>query len=293
MVQPLDDLIDLLVSGRVVVLSGAGISTDSGIPDYRGDADQAVRRAPITYREFVGVPEGRRRYWARSHAGWQHIMAAQPNPAHRVVAMLEEEGALNGVITQNVDGLHRAAGSSNVLELHGSLAFTVCLGCGDRRSRLELHHRLEAANPWWSLDQVEHAPDGDADLPERLVESFEIVDCLECGGILKPEVVFFGENVPTQRVTTAYEWVAEAHALLVLGSSLTVMSGYRFVRRARETGIPIIIVNRGPTRGDAEADLRIEAGLTPTLAEVGSRWMKRSREALSNRVAVGGAPAAG
>lgn len=291
--QPFDDLIDLLVRGRVVVLSGAGISTDSGIPDYRGDTDQAMRRAPITYREFVGVPEGRRRYWARSHAGWQHIVRAEPNSAHRVVAMLEEEGALSGVITQNVDGLHRAAGSSNVLELHGSLAFTVCLGCGDRRSRLELHHRLAAANPWWSLGRVNHAPDGDADLAAHLVEGFEIVDCLECGGILKPDVVFFGENVPSERVATAYEWVAGARALLVLGSSLTVMSGYRFVRRAREAGIPIIIINRGPTRGDAEADIRIEAGLTPTLGEIGSRWMQRSREALPNRSTVGGVPAAG
>lgn len=249
------------------MLSGAGVSTDSGIPDYRGDAD-APRRPPITYREFVSGSEARRRYWARSHRGWKLMAKAIPNPCHRAVAVLEEWGLVTAVITQNVDGLHQAGGSREVVELHGTLSRTVCLGCGDRRSRLELQHRLAAANPALGGGAVEAAPDGDAEVASELAASFVVVDCLACGGILKPDVVFFGENVPVPRVRDAYERVESATSVLVLGSSLTVMSGYRFVIAARRAGLPVAIVNRGPTRGDEDASVRVEAGLAEVLGEL-------------------------
>ncbi|HEX2152545.1 MAG TPA: NAD-dependent protein deacetylase [Acidimicrobiia bacterium] len=258
------NLASLVAAGGVAVLSGAGISTESGIPDYRGDG-RRLRHTPMTYLDFASSGEGRRRYWARSHSGWRRIARATPNAAHHAVADLESDGLVHSVITQNVDGLHSAAGSRRVLELHGSLARTVCLDCGDRRSRLELHHRLEAANPDFERLHVEMAPDGDARLPDSLVERFVVVDCLSCGGRLKPDVVFFGENVPRDRVDVAYRWVSEASTLLVLGSSLTVMSGYRFVLAAHRAGTPIAIVNRGPTRGDAQATIRIDANLCEVL----------------------------
>ncbi|MFP3913601.1 MAG: NAD-dependent protein deacetylase [Actinomycetota bacterium] len=262
-----DDLVDLLRAGRVMVLTGAGMSTDSGIPDYRGDG-RRLRRVPVTYQEFVRDPVARRRYWARSHAGWHRVARARPCPAHHSVAEMEEAGLITGVVTQNVDGLHTAAGSRRVLELHGSLSRTVCLGCGDRRSRLELHHRLEAANPHFERQKVEAAPDGDAELPDHLVDGFTVVDCLECGGLLKPDVVFFGENVPRARVTSAYDWLEGSLALLVLGSSLTVMSGYRFVLAAHRDGKPVAIVNRGSTRGDGQASVRVDGNLSRVLGEL-------------------------
>lgn len=257
----------LIETGNVVVLSGAGISTDSGIPDYRGTPGR-VRRPPITYRDFVIDPTARRRYWARSHTGWRRIGEATPNPGHEAVATLERLGALNGVITQNVDGLHQAAGSDVVVELHGSLDATVCLVCGDRRSRLELHHRLEAANPYFRPHLVEVAPDGDAELDLEAFDRFVVVDCLECEGTLKPDLVFFGENVPAERVRIAQQMVASGRSLLVLGSSLAVMSGYRFVLAACRLGIPVGVVNRGPTRADDVARVRIDGGLSETLTTV-------------------------
>jgi NAD-dependent SIR2 family protein deacetylase len=262
--DPIQQLVRLAQAGGCVVLSGAGMSTNSGIPDYRGDG-RRLRRRPIEYRQFVGDAAARRRYWARSHAGWERVARAEPNTGHRVVSHLEETGLVAGVITQNVDGLHSAAGSRRVVELHGSLSHTVCLHCGERRSRLELHHRLEAANPHFGRRRVEWAPDGDADLPESLVDGFEVVDCLACGGILKPDVVFFGENVPRERVAAAFRWLEAAAALLVLGSSLTVMSGYRFVLAARRAGQPVGIVNRGPTRADGQASVRIDGDLCEIL----------------------------
>lgn len=274
-VDEIRELSDLIAAGEVLVLSGAGISTDSGIPDYRGDG-RRLRRAPITYQEFVGDGSARCRYWARSHAGWRRVARAEPNRAHRVVADLERDGLVSGVITQNVDGLHTDAGSERVIELHGSLYRTVCLGCGERRTRQELGHRLEAANPHFERLHVEFAPDGDAELPERLVESFTVVDCLECGGILKPDVVFFGENVPRHRVVQAFEWLEWASTLLVLGSSLTVMSGYRFVLAAHRGGKPVAIVNRGPTRGDGEAALRLDGDLCDLLGDLRSRFRASS-----------------
>lgn len=266
-VDGMQELARLIRAGGIVVLSGAGISTNSGIPGYRGDG-RRLRRVPIRFGEFVADTEARRRYWARSHAGWRRITRAEPNPAHLTVAHLEDAGLLSGVITQNVDGLHSAAGSRCVLELHGSLARTVCLDCGDRRSRLELQHRLAAANPHFDQLVVEYAPDGDADLPELAVDRFVVVDCLACGGVLKPDVVFFGENVPRDRLATAFSWLEEASALLVLGSSLTVMSGYRFVLAAHRAKQPVAIVNRGPTRGDAQATIRIDGDLCEVLPQL-------------------------
>lgn len=263
----IQDLVELVGGGGVLVLTGAGISTDSGIPDYRGDPG-VVRRAPITYQEFVANAHARRRYWARSHAGWRRITDARPNPGHRAVADLEAAGLTSGVVTQNVDSLHQAAGSNRVLELHGALARTVCLGCSELRSRLELHHRLEAANPRYRHQPLEFTPDGDAELPEEVAGEFRVVDCLGCGGVLKPDVVFFGENVPRPRVVTAFEWLDQARALVVLGSSLAVLSGYRFVLAARKAGTPVAILNRGPTRGDDDADVRIHGDLSPILTHL-------------------------
>jgi NAD-dependent SIR2 family protein deacetylase len=259
------DLCRIVEGGGVVVLTGAGMSTDSGIPDYRGTTGARRRGSPMTFRQFVDDPIGRRRYWARSHVGWRHIAGAHPNVAHVAVARLEADGRVTGVITQNVDGLHQAAGSRRVVELHGALSRTVCLGCGDRRSRLELHHRLEAANPRFGRSVATIAPDGDADLPELLVDGFTVVGCLGCGGDLKPDVVFFGESVPRERVARCMRMVERASLLLVLGSSLTVMSGYRFVLQAARLGIPVAIVNRGATRGDDVAAVRIDGGLAEVL----------------------------
>ncbi|GGQ30081.1 NAD-dependent protein deacetylase [Streptosporangium pseudovulgare] len=261
-------LADLVADGDVVVLSGAGLSTESGIPDYRGETGRMRRAEPMTYQTFVGSAAARRRYWARSHLGWRHIAGALPNAGHRAVAGLQERGLVGGIITQNVDGLHHAAGARDVIELHGGLDRVRCLSCGRRTSRHELERRLGEANPGWHA----HArtavinPDGDAVLDDDLVEAFRIVDCRDCGGVLKPDVIFFGENVPGPRVQECYELVERAGLLLVLGSSLTVMSGYRFVRRAAEHGIPVAIVNQGPTRGDGDALLTLDAPLGPTLA---------------------------
>jgi NAD-dependent SIR2 family protein deacetylase len=251
--------------GGVVVLSGAGLSTESGIPDYRGPSGRVRRGQPMTYQEFTGSEAARQRYWARSHLGWRHITGATPNAGHRAVAELERHGLLRGIITQNVDGLHQAAGASDVTELHGSLHRVVCLSCWRRTSRLALDERLRAANPAWS-DMASDAavnPDGDVALEET--GGFAVVDCLECGGMLKPDVVFFGENVPKPRAAACYDLVAAATALVVLGSSLTVMSGFRYVRHAASLAIPVVIVNQGETRGDALAAATIDAPLGATL----------------------------
>ncbi|MEV5408858.1 NAD-dependent protein deacetylase [Thermopolyspora sp. NPDC052614] len=258
-------LADLVADGDVVVLSGAGISTESGIPDYRGETGRARRATPMTYQTFVGSVEARRRYWARSHLGWRHIVRAAPNDGHRVVAALQGHGLVAGVITQNVDGLHQAAGARNVIELHGSLDRVLCLGCGRRSSREVLHRRLCAANPGWEARPGTINPDGDVVLDDDEVATFTVVDCEDCGGMLKPDVIFFGENVPRPRVERCYELTERAGLLLVLGSSLTVMSGYRFVRHAAERGIPVAIINRGATRGDTHALLTLDAPLGPAL----------------------------
>ena len=268
----LDDLAALLADGDVVTLSGAGLSTDSGIPDYRGATGSLRRHTPMTYQTFLRDPRGRHRYWARSFVGWRQIRGARPNPGHRAVAELQAAGLVGAVVTQNVDGLHQAGGARDVVELHGGLDRTVCLACGDVAGRAELDERLRAANPTFGPRVDEVNPDGDAELPDELLDGFVMVDCLACGGgPLKPDVVFFGETVPRDRVDRCFDLVDGAGSLLVLGSSLTVMSGYRFVLRAAKLGIPVAIVNVGPTRGDAKADLRVDAPLGAVLPELARR----------------------
>jgi NAD-dependent SIR2 family protein deacetylase len=264
-----DRLRELVAAGGVVVLSGAGISTESGIPDYRGPSGQLRARLPMTVREFMSSPQARQRYWARSYVGWRRIARAQPNAGHLAVAALQQRGAITGVITQNVDGLHQAAGARDVIELHGGLHHVVCLDCGARRPRAQLNERLEAVNGELvtEIDQIN--PDGDVELADELVASFALVGCECCGSdLLKPDVVFFGENVPRPRVARCFQLVADATSLLVLGSSLTVMSGLRFVHRAAADGIPVAIVNAGTTRGDEYADIRVDGPLGEALSEL-------------------------
>ncbi|MGH2909892.1 MAG: NAD-dependent protein deacetylase [Solirubrobacteraceae bacterium] len=264
-----DRLGELVRRGGVVVLTGAGISTESGIPDYRGPTGRLRARLPMTIGEFVASAAARRRYWARSQIGWRRMSGAAPNAGHRAVAALQRAGALAGIITQNVDGLHQAGGAREVVELHGSLRWVVCLECGSRTERAALDERLRAANagfdrlaPAWSPTN----PDGDVELDDEHVARFRLVGCECCGSdLLKPDVVFFGENVPRPRVDRCYGLVGSGASLLVLGSSLTVMSGLRFVQRARRDGIPVAIVNRGVTRGDPLADLKLDAALGPAL----------------------------
>ena len=258
---PVGVLAGLVAGGGVVILSGAGLSTESGIPDYRGQTGRARRAEPMTYQAFTASAAARQRYWARSHGGWRHITRTTPNAGHRVVAELEQRGLLAGIITQNVDGLHQAAGARQVTELHGSLHRVVCLGCGRRTTRERLDRRLCAANPDWDASPSGLNPDGDAELAGPDLARFQVVDCEDCGGLLKPDVVFFGENVPPARVQQCYQLTGGARALVVLGSSLTVMSGYRFVRHAAKLAIPVAIVNQGPTRGDAHALLTLDAPL--------------------------------
>jgi len=259
------ELVDLVACGGVLILSGAGLSTESGIPDYRGPTGLARRAEPMTYQEFTGSAAARRRYWARSHYGWRHVTGALPNTGHHAVVELQRLGLLSGIITQNVDGLHQAAGAQQVIELHGSLDRVVCLACRQRSSREVLAQRLRAANPGWAAQVTEISADGDAVVADDAAKLFEVVDCQDCGGLLKPDVVFFGENVPRPRVEECYALTGRASALVVLGSSLTVMSGYRFVRHAAKLAIPIAIINRGPTRGDALARLILDAPLGRTL----------------------------
>ncbi|MDN3027915.1 NAD-dependent protein deacetylase [Streptomyces sp. S.PB5] len=264
-------VVDVLKAGGVLVLSGAGISTESGIPDYRGEGGSLGRHTPMTYQDFTADARARRRYWARSHLGWRTFGRARPNAGHRAVAAFERSGLLSGVITQNVDGLHQAAGSKDVVELHGSLARVVCLSCGAVSSRRDLALRLEEANEGFEPVAAGINPDGDADLTDAQVGDFRVMPCAICGGILKPDVVFFGETVPAARVEHCRRLVREASSLLVLGSSLTVMSGLRFVRQASQAGTPVLIVNRDPTRGDRHALTRVALPLGPTLSGVAGR----------------------
>jgi NAD-dependent SIR2 family protein deacetylase len=262
---------ELVGDGGVVILSGAGLSTESGIPDYRGPTGRTRRAEPMTYQTFVGGTAARQRYWARSHVGWRHVARAVPNAGHRAVAALQQHGLVSGIITQNVDGLHTAAGAQQVIELHGRLDRVLCLACGQRSDRDELDERLRAANPGWA-EQAEAGavinPDGDAVLDDALVGRFQVVGCRGCDGLLKPDVIFFGENVPRHRVDDCYRLVEAAGTLLVLGSSLTVMSGFRFVRQAAKLGIPVVIVNQGITRGDELATAILDAPLGPTLTRL-------------------------
>ncbi|WP_405623360.1 NAD-dependent protein deacetylase [Streptomyces sp. NBC_00076] len=267
----LEPVADALGSGGVVVLSGAGLSTESGIPDYRGDGGSLSRHTPMTYQDFTAGAQARRRYWARSHLGWRTFGRARPNAGHRAVAAFGRHGLLSGVITQNVDGLHQTAGSEGVVELHGSLARVVCLSCGALTPRRELARRLEEANIGFEPVAAGINPDGDADLTDEQVKDFRLVPCTDCGGILKPDVVFFGEAVPPQRVEHCRTLVREASSLLVLGSSLTVMSGLRFVRQAALAETPVLIVNRDPTRGDQHALTRVALPLGTALTSLADR----------------------
>ncbi len=266
----LTDLVALLAGRRVLVLSGAGLSTESGIPDYRGPGSRR-RGTPVTYQQFTRSEAARRRYWARSFLGWPAMRAKLPNAGHRAVARLEAGGAVCGVITQNVDGLHHAAGSRRVLELHGALAAVRCLRCGRLEARDSLQRRLAAGNPGFAAGVAEMAPDGDAEIDPNLEAAFRPVVCRGCGGTLKPDVVFFGENVPEPRLTRSWAMLEDAEALLVLGSSLAVRSGYRYVVRAADLGMPVAIVNDGPTRGDGEASVRVGDRLGRVLPELAER----------------------
>ncbi|MFD5574130.1 NAD-dependent protein deacetylase [Streptomyces cadmiisoli] len=267
----LEPVVAALNTGGVLVLSGAGISTESGIPDYRGEGGSLGRHTPMTYQDFTADPRARRRYWARSHLGWRTFGRARPNAGHRAVAAFARRGLLSGVITQNVDGLHQAAGSETVTELHGSLARVVCLSCGAFSPRHELARRLEEANAGFEPVAAGINPDGDADLTDEQVGDFRVMPCAICGGILKPDVVFFGETVPPQRVEHCRELVRGATSLLVLGSSLTVMSGLRFVRQAAQAEKPVLIINRDPTRGDPHAVTRVALTLGAALSTVADR----------------------
>lgn len=260
------ELVAVLTGRRVAVLTGAGISTDSGIPDYRGPDSPPAN--PMTIRQFTSSREFRQRYWARNHLGWRHMAQTMPNAGHRAVATLERDGVATGVITQNVDLLHTKAGSRNVINLHGTYARVVCLNCGHTMSRAALAEQLEAANPGFAeraerLGGLAVAPDADAVVADT--DSFRFVDCPACAGMLKPDIVYFGENVRKEVVDQAYSLVDESDALLVAGSSLTVFSGYRFVRHAAARGIPIAIINRGPTRGDDLATVKVHGGCSELL----------------------------
>ena len=261
-------LVELLRGGNVTVLTGAGLSTESGIPDYRG-SDGKRRVMPMTYGEFVASPANRQRYWARSFVGWRRFAGAGPNDGHRAVADLQRLGLVRAIITQNVDGLHQSAGACDVLELHGNLNRARCLNCGETTLRAELDRRLREANPQFEVTVGEIRPDGDVVLSEEVVAGFHPPRCLVCqSDLVKPDVVFFGESVPKLLVEQCFSQVEASAGLVVLGSSLQVMSGYRFVRRAAANGMAVAIVTRGSSRGDEQATIRLDAPLGVTLSRV-------------------------
>ncbi|MBA4286303.1 MAG: NAD-dependent protein deacetylase [Xanthomonadaceae bacterium] len=258
---------------KLLVLTGAGVSTGSGIPDYRDADGQWKRRPPITGQVFRGDPLQRARYWARSMIGWPLLATAQPNAAHRALARLQDAGRVTRLVTQNVDGLHQAAGSTGVIDLHGRLDVLVCLACGARTPRSRFQSRLHEANPDWTHRKAEALPDGDADLEHVDFSGFVVPACTHCGGLLKPDVVFFGENVPRERVDATFAALAASDGLLVVGSSLMVYSGYRFAVAAQQQGLPIAVLTQGRSRADPLAPLKIEAPcgevLPATLEQLG------------------------
>lgn len=267
MAGDLTALIELVAAGGVLALTGAGLSTESGIPDYRG-ADGTRRFQPMTAQELLADREARRRYWARSYVGWPRFAAARPNPGHYAVAALQSATYVGPIITQNVDGLHQAAGAATVAELHGSLEQVVCMQCGERYARGTVDEWLQLANP--DFDRSADGPlrpDGDVAIAESLIAGFRLVHCVVCGSdLLKPDVVMFGESVPKPLVEECFSYVAAARSVLVLGSSLAVMSGYRFVRRAAREGVPVAVITHGWTRAtDEEVSVRVDAPLGPML----------------------------
>lgn len=265
-VQQWTRLLDLVGLGGVVALTGAGLSTESGLPSYR-DKSGARRVQPMTVTELLATHEARQKYWARSYVGWPQFAAAAPNNGHRAVADLQAAGIVSTVITQNVDGLHQAAGGQDVLELHGNLERVICMDCSTLHRRDDMDQWLQQANPTFDREIGGAVrPDGDVALPDAVIRNFVTATCPVCGSdLLKPDVVMFGESVPKPLVQECFSLVEGARVLLVLGSSLAVMSGYRFVRRAARDGVPVVVVNDGWTRGDPETDLKIEAPLGRTL----------------------------
>lgn len=256
---------------RLLVLTGAGVSTESGIPDYRDAEGQWKRPQPVTFQAFMGELHTRQRYWARSLLGWRTMAHARPGAAHRALATLDSAGHIELLLTQNVDGLHQAAGHRHVVDLHGRIDAVRCMGCEARSMRADLQHELLARNPDWAHLHAQAAPDGDADLEGRDFSRFEVPACRHCGGLLKPDVVFFGESVPRERVSAAMDALARADALLVVGSSLMVYSGYRFAQAAAATGKPIAALNLGRTRADELLTLKLEMSAGEALpALVGS-----------------------
>ncbi|MDX1567835.1 MAG: Sir2 family NAD-dependent protein deacetylase [Longimicrobiales bacterium] len=306
---PVTELVDLIRSHRVAVLTGAGCSTESGIPDYRGPEGRFRAREPMRYQEFMGSAEARRRYWARSAVGWTRFAAARPNPAHEALARLEGAGVITGVITQNVDRLHHEAGSREVVELHGALARVRCLDCDRIVERASLQERILEMNPDFREmsvapaakresdvegespdggprsrgdgedDVARIAPDGDADVRESAVTGFRVPECLGCGGVLKPDVVFFGETVPPSTVEAAWRLYESSDLLLVVGSSLAVYSGRRFAYRAEREGVPVAVVNLGRTRADEMARLKVEGKVGEVLPRVADHLLGDRRAA--------------
>ncbi len=263
---------------RIAVITGAGCSTPSGIGDYRDELGGWKRSPPVQMQAFVGEEAARRRYWARSMLGWPMVAGAEPNAAHRALVALERQGAITGVITQNVDGLHQRAGQTRLLELHGGLASVVCLGCGERSGRAALQQRLTRDNGFLLGAGATAAADGDADPAEAVdLARFRVPACGRCGGVLKPDVVFYGGAVPRERVARAQGLVESADAMLIVGSSLMVFSSFRFCRRAREIGIPLVAVNRGVTRADGWLAAKVEADCADVLPALAERLAERER----------------
>ncbi|GAA4172931.1 Sir2 family NAD-dependent protein deacetylase [Gryllotalpicola koreensis] len=264
----LDAAVEALAGRTITVLTGAGVSTDSGIPDYRGAG--APKRTPMTIEQFLASPRARKRYWAGSHLGYPLFNAAQPNAGHFALAELEAHGEVAGVVTQNVDGLHVRAGSRRVVPLHGSMDRVVCLNCGQVFARPDIETRINAANPWLTRPEaVVINPDGDAEVAD--VDDFVVPECTVCGGPLKPDVVFFGEFVPVDRFDEAKALIATSDALLVAGSSLVVNTGIRLIEQARRRKLPIVVINRGATKGDARATVKIDGGTTEYLTALADR----------------------
>ena len=264
----IDQAVPLLEGRSIAVLTGAGVSTDSGIPDYRGEG--APRRSPMTFQQFLVDAQYRKRYWAGSHLGWQHFDAARPNTGHRVLAELEAIGIVNGVITQNVDGLHLRAGSQRVVDLHGTMDKVRCLTCGQTFARADVATRIAAANPWLeAISADELNPDGDAS--PAAFDDFVTPDCTVCGGTLKPDIVFFGEFIPVEKFSEASALVKKADALIVAGSSLVVNSGIRLIEQARRRRIPLVVINRGVTKGDTQAAVKIDAGTSEVFLSLQER----------------------
>jgi NAD-dependent SIR2 family protein deacetylase len=263
----IDALLEITASRRIAVLTGAGVSTDSGIPDYRGQG--ASKRTPMNISDFLSSEAARQRYWAGAHVGWRSFSAAEPNAGHIALAAMEQAGIIEGIVSQNVDGLHRRAGSSHVIDLHGSLDRVVCLECSQAYDRSAIETRLSALNPW--LDDAANivlAPDGDVNVSD--FDRLAVPECTVCGGILKPDVVFFGEFVPLKVYQAATSHVKRADCLLIAGSSLAVNSGIRLIEIARKKRMPIVIINRGETKGDKYASLKLDAGTSEVLEALAS-----------------------